>query len=81
MQARNWQVASLNELRMSLGLAAHDSFESFNPDPGVAQTLRTLYGHPDDVEMYPGLFLEDLGLPRQPGICKDYSEPVVWPPH
>lgn len=75
MQARNWQVASLNEFRVSLGLAPRKCFQDFNRDPYVAQTLEALYGHPDNVEMYPGLFLEETNLGS--GIGEYNSEPLV----
>lgn len=58
IQARKWQVASLNEFRGFFGLKAHKSFEEFSPDPYVGGTLKNLYGHVDRVELYPGLSLE-----------------------
>ena len=63
LTARKWNLASLNEMRDFFGLKRHDTFEDINPDPYVADLLRKLYDHPDMVEMYPGLFLED-GKPR-----------------
>ena len=63
LTARKWNLASLNEMRSFFGLKRHDTFEDINPDPQVADLLRKLYDHPDMVEMYPGLFLED-GKPR-----------------
>lgn len=76
MQARNWQVASLNEFRVSIGLDPLKEFKDMNPDPYVAKTLETLYGHPDNVEMYPGLFLEQTNPELAPGvgICKNHFE-------
>ena len=59
----NRELASLNEFRHFFGLKVHDTFESINPDPEVADLLRKLYDSPDMVELYPGLFLED-GKPR-----------------
>lgn len=63
LTSRKWNLASLNEMRGFFGLKRHDTFEDINPDPNVADLLRKLYDHPDMVEMYPGLFLED-GKPR-----------------
>ena len=57
------ELASLNEFRHFFGLKLHDTFESINPDPEIADLLRKLYDSPDMVELYPGLFLED-GKPR-----------------
>ncbi|KAL8711250.1 MAG: hypothetical protein Q9220_004395 [cf. Caloplaca sp. 1 TL-2023] len=67
LQARKWQVASLNEFRGFFGLKRHDSFESINPDPEIADLLRKLYDSPDMVELYPGLFVEDAKPRRDPG--------------
>jgi linoleate 8R-lipoxygenase / 9,12-octadecadienoate 8-hydroperoxide 8R-isomerase len=66
-QARAWNVASLNEFRVYFGLKPHDTFESINPNPNVAEQLRRLYDHPDYVELYPGLVAEDAKLPTTPG--------------
>ncbi|KAL8897030.1 MAG: hypothetical protein Q9207_007419, partial [Kuettlingeria erythrocarpa] len=67
LQARRWEVASLNEFRQFFGLKQHDSFESINPDPEIADLLRKLYDSPDMVELYPGLFVEDAKPRRDPG--------------
>jgi hypothetical protein len=63
LTSRKWNLASLNEMRAFFGLKRHDTFEDINPDPQIADLMRKLYDHPDMVEMYPGLFLED-GKPR-----------------
>jgi len=68
LQARKWQVASLNEFRAFFNLKKHKTFEDINPDPYVANTLRKLYDHPDMVEMYPGMFLEDTKPRMDPGM-------------
>ena len=68
MQARKWNIGSLNEFRKFFGLKAHDTFESINSDPAVADQLRHLYEHPDYVEMYPGLVSEDAKVPMVPGV-------------
>jgi hypothetical protein len=66
-QARYWKTATLNELRRFLGLIEHKSFEDINPDPKIARSLRQLYDHPDNVEMYPGLIFEYPKEPMVPG--------------
>ncbi|KAL8910281.1 MAG: hypothetical protein Q9171_004404 [Xanthocarpia ochracea] len=67
LQARRWEVASLNEFRGFFGLKRHDTFESINPDPEISDLLRKLYESPDMVELYPGLFVEDAKPRRDPG--------------
>lgn len=69
------QVASLNEFRDLFGLKRHESMEDINPDPEIVDMLRNLYTHPDMVELYPGLFIEEV-KPRMVtgcGICPSYS--------
>ncbi|CAI4212608.1 unnamed protein product [Parascedosporium putredinis] len=51
MQARKWNVATLNEFREFFGLTRHRTFEDINPDPDVARKLRNLYDSPDSVEL------------------------------
>lgn len=46
-----------------------------NSDPGVAEALETLYGHPDYVELYPGISAEqakDVYIPDS-GLCPGYT--------
>lgn len=75
LTARKWQLASLNELRDFFKLKRHDTFEDLNPDPAIADLLRKLYDHPDMVEMYPGMFLEDAKPRMDPGCggCPPYT--------
>jgi hypothetical protein len=74
-QARSWNLASLNEFREFFGLARHESFESINSDPEVADQLRHLYDHPDFVELYPGLVVEEAKKPMTPGsgLCPSFT--------
>ncbi|KAF3902542.1 hypothetical protein ABW21_db0205477 [Orbilia brochopaga] len=66
-QSRAWELASLNEFRAFFGLKEHQTFEDINSDPKVANALRQLYGHPDYVEIYPGLVIEEPKVPMVPG--------------
>ncbi|RVX69773.1 hypothetical protein B0A52_06418 [Exophiala mesophila] len=68
MQARSWNVCSLNEYRKFFGLKTYDSFEEINRDPYVVQQLKNLYEHPDFIELYPGLAVEDHKDPMVPGV-------------
>lgn len=67
-QARKWGLGTLNEFRKFFKLKPHDTFESINSDPEVAHALKQLYGHPDFVEMYPGLVAEEAKVPMVPGV-------------
>ena len=75
MQARSWKLASLNEFRKFFKLVPHKTFEDINPDPYVAEQLKRLYDHPDFVEIYPGLVVEDAKRPMTPGsgLCPGYT--------
>lgn len=75
IQSRSWNLASLNEFRAYFKLAPHESFESINPDPVVSDQLRRLYGHPDNVEIYPGIVVEAAKEPRLPGsgLCTNFT--------
>ncbi|KAL1857642.1 hypothetical protein VTK73DRAFT_7992 [Phialemonium thermophilum] len=75
MQARYWNVATLNEFRQFVGLTRHASFEDINPDPTVADQLRNFYESPDSVELYPGLLAEKTKPPIVPGsgLCGNFT--------
>lgn len=68
-------TATLNEFRAFFDLKPHDSFEDINGDPEVADILRNLYDHPDMVELYPGLFVEEAKARMDPGCggCPPYT--------
>jgi hypothetical protein len=68
IQGRKWNVAGLNEFRKYFGLKPYETFEDINSDPGIADALRRLYGHPDFVELYPGLVAEENKKPMVPGV-------------
>ena len=68
-------TASLNEVREFFGLKRHEHFEDINADPEIADILRDLYDHPDMVELYPGLFVEEAKARMDPGCggCPPYT--------
>ncbi|KAA8898494.1 putative fatty acid oxygenase PpoA [Sphaerosporella brunnea] len=74
-QARDWNMATLNEFRQFCGLRAHTTFEDINPDPEIARSLRIFYNHPDFVELYPGLLAEDAKEAMIPGsgLCASFT--------
>ena len=79
MQARSWEVSSLNEFREFFGLRRHATFEDINNDPKVVRSLRNLYEHPDMVELYPGIFCEGDGRCLDPGSsCPDGAGTALW---
>ncbi|MCJ1465542.1 hypothetical protein MMC07_004160 [Pseudocyphellaria aurata] len=67
LQARKWEVATLNEFRDFFGLKRHERFEDINEDKGITNALRDLYDDPDMVELYPGLLCEGKGRCLDPG--------------
>lgn len=74
-QARSWNLATLNEFRSFFSLQPYKTFEEINSDPYIADQLRHLYDHPDQVELYPGLIVEDAKDPMLPGsgLCANYT--------
>jgi hypothetical protein len=74
-QSRHWKTASLNEFRHFFGLIEHKTFEDVNSDPKVAQLLRQLYDHPNYLELYPGLLVENAKKPMAPGagLCPNQT--------
>lgn len=74
-QARAWNLGSLNEFRKYFGLEPHRSFEDITSDKYVAEQLKHLYDHPDKVEIYPGIVVEDAKNPMAPGsgLCPPYT--------
>ncbi|KAF7543942.1 hypothetical protein G7Z17_g10338 [Cylindrodendrum hubeiense] len=68
IRGRKWNLAGLNEFRMHFGLKAYETFEDINSDPEVADSLRHLYQHPDNVELYPGIVAEEAKTPMAPGV-------------
>jgi hypothetical protein len=75
IQARSWNLASLNEFRDYFKLQPHKTFESINPDTQIAKDLEKLYGHPDNVEIYPGIVVEAAKKAMEPGsgLCASFT--------
>ena len=74
-QARSWNLATLNEFRAFFNLEKHETFESINSDPKVAAALEHFYDHPDFVELYPGLAVEEAKPLMTPGsgLCTNFT--------
>lgn len=67
-QCRAWNLCTLNEYRRFFGLKTYETFLEVNSDPYVAEQLQHLYEHPDYIELYPGLAIEDCKMPMVPGV-------------
>lgn len=74
-QARSWNVATLNEFRRFFKLEPHKTFKDITTDDEVAHALEALYQHPDYVELYPGIVVEDAKEAYEPGsgLCPGYT--------
>ena len=76
-QSRAWNLATLNEFRAFFNLEKHESFESINRDPKIANALKHFYDDPDLVELYPGLVVEEAkyptGFEAGQGLSPDYT--------
>jgi hypothetical protein len=71
LQARNvFNVCTMNEFRRYLNLKPYESFEEWNPDKETARAAELLYGHIENLELYPGLMAETT-KPAMPGsgVC------------
>ncbi|WPH04110.1 putative hem peroxidase superfamily, hem peroxidase, animal-type, cytochrome P450 superfamily [Acrodontium crateriforme] len=74
-QARTWRVATLNEFRKHFALEPHRKFSDITDNVEVQEALKHLYDTPDNVELYPGLVVEDAKKPIVPGsgLCPSYT--------
>lgn len=73
-QARKWGVCTMNEFRKFLGLRPFSSFKEWNSDEDIAATAEQLYGHIDNLELYPGLQAEEIiPLGRGSGLCCGFT--------
>ncbi|SCO78474.1 related to Psi-producing oxygenase A [Fusarium oxysporum] len=74
-QGRQWGLATLNEFRLFFKLKPYTTFADMNSDPSVAEALEAMYGHPDNVELYPGLLAEETKKPLEPGsgLCPGFT--------
>lgn len=74
-QARTWKCATLNEMRKHFDLTPHETWEDITRDKDVQEALKHLYDTPDQVELYPGLVVEDAKAPKLPGsgLCPPFT--------
>lgn len=77
MQARKWEVGTLNDFREFFGLVRHETFESVTQNVEIQDALRDLYENPDKIELYPGIFCEsDEFMGLDPGPSQASS--ALW---
>jgi hypothetical protein len=68
LQARKWEIGTLNDFRDFFGLPRHATFEDVTKNVVIQNALRDLYEHPDKIELYPGIFCEsDEYMSLDPG--------------
>lgn len=58
MQARQWEINTLDDFREFFAMKWHATFESVTKSEDIQNALRDLYEHPDKIELYPGVFCE-----------------------
>jgi len=71
LQARElFNVCTMNEFRKYLNLKPYESFEEWCEDKPTARAAELLYGHIENLELYPGLMAE-CTKPAMPGsgVC------------
>ena len=77
LQARKWEIGTLNDFREFFEMDRHASFESISKNVEIQNALRDLYEHPDKVELYPGIFCEsDEYMGLDPGPIQASS--ALW---
>lgn len=59
-KARSLGIATFNEVRKQIGFKPAKTFADINPDPTIVQGLKELYDHPDDVDYFVGLMIEEI---------------------
>ncbi|EJU03113.1 linoelate diol synthase [Dacryopinax primogenitus] len=73
-EARRWGVCTLNEFRKFLGLKEYKKFTDWNSNKEVAHAAERLYGHIDNLELYPGLQAEEAKpVVDGAGLCPGYT--------
>lgn len=64
------EILRFSRFRRYLNLKAYSSFEEWNPDKETARAAELLYGHIDNLELYPGLMAEVTKPPMAgSGVC------------
>ncbi|KAF2492523.1 hypothetical protein BU16DRAFT_583709 [Lophium mytilinum] len=68
VQARKWEIGTLNDFRDFFGTPRHQTFGSVSKNAEIQDALRDLYEHADKIELYPGVFSKsDANMGVDPG--------------
>lgn len=59
LAAREARIASFNDYREIVSLPRYTEFNQMTANKEVQEELKNLYGHPDNIEFYVGIFAED----------------------
>ncbi|EGX44212.1 hypothetical protein AOL_s00210g1 [Orbilia oligospora ATCC 24927] len=80
LQARKWEIGTLNDFREFFGMKRHETFQSLSKDSEIQQALRDLYEDVDKVEFYPGIFCEgrDAENARDCDPGPQISDSTLW---
>ncbi|KAI8995172.1 heme peroxidase [Gaertneriomyces semiglobifer] len=68
--ARRLGCCTLNEFRKKFHLQTYNTFEDMNPDPKIVAQLKKYYKCVEDVELYPGLVIEQA---KHDGLSLPYT--------
>ncbi|WP_299844915.1 peroxidase family protein [uncultured Jannaschia sp.] len=60
-QNRDLRLQGYNAYRKAMGMKPVDDFDCVTGDTKVQAELKALYGHPDNIDFYVGLFAEESG--------------------
>jgi linoleate 8R-lipoxygenase / 9,12-octadecadienoate 8-hydroperoxide 8R-isomerase len=66
--SRLWRTATLNEFRTFFRLSVHKTFDDINSNAQTAAMLSRFYGHPNNVEFYPGVLVENATASLPPTL-------------
>ena len=61
-QGRNNRVGPYNDYRVAMGMKTARTFGQITADPDRQAALKAMYGTPDRIEFFVGLFAEDVNL-------------------
>ena len=69
-----WVTCFIEGIREVYGFKRCETMEDINSDPEITTLLRILYTHPDIVELYLALFIENV----EPGMVTGCALPTIF---